>query len=116
MEDVGVAAPQRSPWEGDLASAESLLLHQVDRVGVGAPLVVRLVVLGVLGPYTARSSQIGDQEDQAEEHQEEDHSHQDHNDYGPRRKGIVPSRFSSVGTFLGDVFILMGMALVAWNF
>lgn len=60
VEALGVDSSQRSSREGDLAPAQSLLLHQVDWVGVGAPIIIWLVVLSVLGPCMACSSQVAD--------------------------------------------------------
>ena len=53
------AISERSSWGRDLGHAESLLLHQVDWVGIGAPIILWVIVLSVLDQCTACSCQIG---------------------------------------------------------
>lgn len=57
---LGWAPPGRSLWGRELSPAQILLLHQVDRVGIGALLVLEAAVLGTVGQRTAPWGQAED--------------------------------------------------------
>lgn len=60
MEELGWALSERSSWGRDLAHAKSLLLHQVDWIGIGAHIILWVIVLSVPDQCTASSHHVGD--------------------------------------------------------
>lgn len=51
---------ERSSWGRDLAHAKSLLLHQVDRVRIGAPIILWVIVLSAVDQCRTCSRHVGD--------------------------------------------------------